>query len=152
MGEDMRSVFAALTVLMLSSSVALADEPLKSINGFESDIKNCLLKNKDPSGCLGNTMQGHFSPGNEKLNEVVKQVASLLSQWLAGSKVYAVHPVKNEKLGDFYQQRVYIIEDNTGSIIMLETAFVNTLGKWYLHRFNLSGKKDTMESVLGVNL
>ncbi len=148
----MRTAISALAILFLSSSPTLADEPLKSIAAFEAGMKDCLLKNKDPAGCLGGAMQGHFSPGNEKLNQVVPKVASLLGQWLADDKVFALHPVKNKKLGDFYDERVYLIEDTTGSIIMLETSFVNTLGKWYLHRFNLSSKPDVMERVLGVNL
>lgn len=148
----MRTAIAALATLFLSFSPALADEPLKSVSSFEAGIKDCLLKNKDPAGCLGGAMRGHFSPGNEKLNEVVPQVASILGQWLADDKVFAVHPVKNKRMGDFYDERVYLIEDTTGSIIMLETSFVNTLGKWYLHRFNLSSKPDAMQRVLQIDL
>lgn len=148
----MKPAIAALAALFLSSSPALADEPLKSIASFEAGIKDCLLKNKEPEGCLGSALQGHFSPGNEKLNEVVPQVSSLLGQWLADDKVFAVHPVKNKRLGEFFEERVYLIEDTTGSIIMLETSFVNTLGKWYLHRFNLSSKPEAMQQVLQVNL
>lgn len=147
----MKNIIAVLA-LLLFSSLALADEPIKSIDSFEGAMKQCLLKNKDPAGCLGNTMKGHFSPGNEKLNDVVNQVASVLHQWLAGEKVFAMYPVKRNSLGEFYEDRVYIIEDATGSVIMLETSFVHTLGKWYMHRFNLSSKKNDMQSVLGVDL
>ncbi len=148
----MKRSLLVIAALFLFSSAALADQPLKSIDAFEADMKKCLLQNQDPDGCLGDTMRGHFSPGNEKLNDVVKQVASILKQWLAGNKVYALHPVKNKVLGSFYEERVYLIEDTTGSIIMIETSFVKTLGKWYLHRFNLSSKKETMQSVLGIDL
>ena len=148
----MKKILAIIAILLLPSLATYADEPIKSINSFESDMKKCLLKNSDPAGCLGNTMRGHFSPGNENLNSVVTQLASVLNQWLAGNKVYAMHPVKNKSLAKFYDERVYLIEDSDGNIIMLETAFVNTLGEWYLHRFNLSSKKDVMSSVLGVNL
>ena len=151
-GNNMKRSLIVIAVLLLFSSAALADQPLKSLDAFEADMKKCLLQKQDPAGCLGDTMSGHFSPGNEKLNDVVKQVASILKQWLAGNKVYAVHPVKNKALGSFYEERVYLIEDTTGSIIMIETSFIKTLGSWYLHRFNLSSKKDTMQSVLGVNI
>lgn len=148
----MKRLFIVIAVLFLSSSAALADQPLKSVDAFEADMKKCLLQKQDPAACLGDTMSGHFSPGNEKLNDVVKQVASILKQWLAGSKVYAMHPVKNKTLGGFYEERVYLVEDTTGSIIMIETSYIKTLGNWYLHRFNLSSKKETMRSVLDVDL
>jgi len=139
-------------ILLALSPFARADTPIGSIDGFEGHIRQCLLQGDDPPECLGETMRGHFSPGNERLNKVVDRVAGLFGQWLADDDVFALHPVKRKRLGDFYEERVYLIEDTTGSLVMLETSFVNTLGKWYLHRFNLSSKEKTMESVLGVDL
>ena len=148
----MRRVIAV--AVLACSFTALASEPVKSVDSFESDIRKCLLQNPNPSGCLADTFRGHFLPGkdNEKLNDVVTQVAGLFRQWLGKDKVYAFHPVKNKTVGDFYEERVYLIEDAAGNIMMLETGFVNKLGKWYVNRFNLSSKKETMQAVLGIDL
>lgn len=143
-----------VAAMLACSSIALASEPVRSVDSFESDIRKCLLQSSNPAGCLADGFRGHFIPGkdNEKLNEVVTQVAGLFRQWLGKDKVYALHPVKQKTVGDFYEERVYLIEDAAGNIIMLETGFVNKLGEWYVHRFNLSSKKETMQAVLGIDL
>lgn len=138
--------------LFFAFSPAMADEPIKSLDGFEADMKKCLMKDMKPAACLGQVMGGHFSPGNEKLNEVVTQLVSVLDQWLGQNRVFAMHPVLNKALGDFFVEKAYLIEDDGGNVILLETSFVHSLGKWYLHRFNLSSRKDRMQTVLGVDL
>lgn len=147
----MPRILFALAALMLAVSTR-GDEPLRSADALEADIRTCLLKDKDAPTCLERTLQGHFSPGNEKVNGVVAQVAALFRKWLGDDKVFAVHAVKAKKLGEFYDERVYLVEDSSGSLIMLETCVVTKHGRPWLHRFNLSSQKERMSAVLGVDL
>lgn len=144
-------------ILFVLAALALAvstrgDEPLQSADALEANIRSCLLKDKDAATCLERTLRGHFSPGNEKLNEMVAQVAGIFRKWLGEDKVFAVHAVKAKKLGEFYDERVYLVEDSTGNLIMLETGVVQKNGRSWLHRFNLSSQKERISAVLGVNL
>jgi hypothetical protein len=47
-------------------------------------------------------------------------------------------------LGEFYEERVCLVEDSTGSLIMLETGVVNKHGRWC--------QKDRMSAELGIEL
>jgi hypothetical protein len=94
-------------------------------------------------------VRGHWVPGNEKLNEVVPQITGLVRKWLAGDKVFAVHPVKQRRAGDLYEERVYVVEDVGGNLMVVETAFLSRLGKWYVLRFNVSSQKDEIQAAFG---
>ncbi len=159
----MKIVTLVATLLLLSPVPALADElerateevasiPLESVEAFEDDIVECLKDDEQPEECFEKFMLNRFPPGNHQLNDVVKQLGAFFHNWLAGEKVFNVHMVKEHRLGDYYRQRVYFIEDTSASVIMFDTSFVNSLGKWYLLKFNLSSKKESIRDVVGVDL
>jgi len=146
----MRSLFVIATLLSLSiPGAASADQPLESPDAFEAAVTRCLLTNAAPSSCFDAHLRGHFPPGNEKLNEVVGQLRGLFEKWLGKDKVFAFHSVKRLTLGTYAERRVYLVEDSSGAIMMLDTTFSRMVGKWYLRKFNLSSTKDEIKSVLG---
>ncbi len=141
--------FVALGLLFLLAPVAWADQPLESVDAFEAGMTKCLASSSTPASCFEAQLGGHFPPGNERLNQIVSQAADLFQKWLGRDKVYAVHAVKVSKLGTYAERRVYLIEDTTGSLMMLDTSFVHRIGKWYVLKYNLTSTKDEVRTVLG---
>lgn len=141
--------FAAVLLLSLWAPVASADQPLESVDAFEGAITRCLTTSPAPAGCFEAHMRGRFPPGNERLDGMVSQLHDLFRQWIGKDKVFAVHAVKTVKLGAFAERRVYLIEDTTGSLMMLDAAFIRRLGKLYLLKFNLTSTQSEVKAALG---
>ena len=51
-------------------------------------------------------------------------------------------------MGDIYEKRVYVLEDTSGALMLLELAFLKRLGKWYVLKFNVNSKTEALEEVL----
>lgn len=142
---------AAVLVTCLLAIRALADEPLKSVDTFEADVRRCLALPEGPE-CLGKSIGGHFPPGSERANEVVPEVVEQYRKWLGEDRIWGVHRVVERKRGEFFEERLSMLEDTGGNRMLVETAFITRKGKWYLFRFNISTKQETIEQKLGIRL
>lgn len=142
----------ALTLLLGLPLASHAEEPLQSPDAFEAELRRCFLKEADAPGCMGGLLRGRWVPGNEKVNQVVPQLVDLFGRWLGKDTVFALHRVKERKLGELYEERVFVVEDSSGGLLVVEAELLSRKGKWYLLRFNLSSQKDTFRTVLGIDL
>jgi hypothetical protein len=131
--------------LLVLSGVVLA-QPINDLDEFQIKIEKCI-KGDAPDVCLNKLITTHFLPGNEKMLKTIDQVTSLLVKWLQGDKVYAVHPVKNTKVGNLHERRVYVIEADKGNFMILDTAYLRLHGDLYLFNFNLSSRKEKIEAL-----
>jgi hypothetical protein len=138
-----------LALFLVAVPVAAETQPLESVEAFELGLTKCLLANPSPATCFDAHMRGHFPRGNERLDEHVAQLRELFQRWLGKDKVYAVHVVMTTKLGTYADRRTYLIEDTSGSVMMLDATFVRSVGKWHLLKFNLTNQKDELRTVLG---
>lgn len=142
--------FAALTLLAaLVPAAPPRAQPIESVDAFEASMTRCLATDPAPASCFDATVAGHFPPGNDKVEELLPQISDLFAKWLGKDRVFAVHPIKVSKAGNFAQRRVYLVEDSAGNIMMLETSFVRRLGKWYVHKCNISSTQERIQSELG---
>lgn len=136
-----------LLVAVLAVSGAAYAQPINDIDEFQTSIDKCI-KGVSTDTCLNKLLPPHFPPGNEEMLKTIPQVTSLLVKWLDGDKVYAVHPIKKTKVGDLYEQRIYVIEGDKGGLMVLDTSYIKLHGSLYLLKFNLSSTKETIDALL----
>ncbi|HEX4869771.1 MAG TPA: hypothetical protein VFV15_03485 [Moraxellaceae bacterium] len=145
----MRRLLLALCALTLSPAL-WATEPLQSMDALESDIRTCLLKPAAKPTCFQTILSRSLLPGFEKLAPIAMQMDDLLVQWLDGQKIFAVHLVKQHKAGTLFEKRTYIIEDTSGSLMVMKLAVLRQLGKPYIFSFNLVSGQDEAEEALDI--
>ena len=140
-----------LFVILLSVyNIGYAD-PIMNINDFQKGIEKCVIGNS-PGKCLTSHLSNHVPPGNEAMKKQLTQVASLYNQWRGNDSIYAIHPVKSEKVGDLVDIRYYAIEANAGGFMVMKIKYIKLLGKRYLLTFNLSSTDDAIDALLSGQL
>lgn len=137
---------AALTV-----SVATYAQPINDIEAFQSQVDKCI-KGVSPDACLNKLLPQHYPPGNEEMIKTIPQVTSLLVKWLGNDKVFAVHPIKNTKVGNLVERRIYAIEGYKGGFMVLDTSYIRLRGNLYLMKFNLSSTDEKVNAMLNDKL
>lgn len=143
MQKTLISLFSALSI-----NYAVAAEPVQNADAIENELKQCLLKVKETSTCASEILGKRIVPGYEKLIPVAKQVDDLIIQWLANETIYAIHPVKKVKAGSFFDKRTYIIEDNSGALLLMNISFISRLGKLHVFSFDVNTDGDEILKVI----
>jgi hypothetical protein len=139
---------AVSCLLVFLSSLAIAGEPISSLDGFETEITNCILKLSKSSRCLSAATEKNVLPGYEKIMSVADQVDTILVQWLDKEKVFAVNPIDTAKTGDMFLKKTYLIEDTSGNLLLFNYSLLKRLGKWYIFSFKVNSNSDAIESAL----
>ncbi len=140
--------FPILTLMMQIAGVAVAAEHVPSIDGLEKDLRACLLEEAKTGNCMKTLLGSRVLPGNDELTGLTAKMDPLRVQWLEADNVYALHSIDRHTAGDLFEQRVYILEDTRGSLLLFEMAFLNRLGKWYVFKLNLDSNADSIRKVL----
>jgi len=136
--------------LMLFVNLVFA-EPIENVEKFQSSIGKCIV-GKKPGLCLNTLLPKHVPPGNESMAKQLPQVANILVKWLADRSVYAIHPIKSEKVGDLVDNRFYAIEASSTGFMVMQVKYLKILGKSYLFEFNLSSTEEDIDALLSGNL
>jgi hypothetical protein len=130
----------------LTLPAVVGAQPINDIEEFQSRIDKCI-KGASADVCLNKLLPQHYPPGNEEMLKTIPQVTSMLVKWLDGDKVYAIHPIKNTKVGSLHERRIHVIEGDKGGFMVLETSYVRLHGNLYLLKFNLSSTKETIDAL-----
>lgn len=145
----MKRIFLFIVLIGISGT-GLAD-PISNVKHFQKTIEGCI-KGKSPDKCLTAHLSSHVPPGNEAMKQQLPKVANLFVQWLGRDSVYAIHPVKSQKVGDLVDIRDYAIESNAGGFMVMNIKYIHLHGKWYLWGFNLSSTDETISALLSGKL
>jgi hypothetical protein len=145
----MKRIF--LFLIMISVSGVCFAKPIDNVDRFQRTIEKCI-KGNSPAKCLTGHLQDHVPPRNEAMRQQLPKVAALLVQWLGNDTVYAIHPVKTQKVGDLVDIRYYAIEANAGGFMVMKVKYVKLRGKHYLLAFNLSSTSDAVDALLSGKL
>lgn len=145
----MKRIFLFL-VLLGVSNVVLAS-PINNVERFQKTIEGCV-KGKSPDKCLTDHLSNHVPPGNDAMKQQLPKVAALFVQWLGRDSVYAIHPVKFQKVGDLVDIRDYAVESNGGAFMVMNVKYIQLHGHWYLWGFNLSSTDETISALLSGKL
>jgi hypothetical protein len=133
--------------LLAVSALARASEPVQSADALEREVIACVMKDAKTGKCMETVLGPKILPGNDGMVSVAQQMDELLTKWLASDTVYAVHPISTKTRGDIFEARKYVIEDTTGSVMILDMALLKRLGKWYVYSMNLSSTKDEISKL-----
>ena len=83
-------------------------------------------------------------------DEDVNQITNTFTTWLRNDHVYAIHKAKTTKIAEFYDERIYVIEDTSGSAMVMILGFRNRNGAWYLSRIGLNSQENEVGKILGL--
>ena len=142
-----RIICTALFCLL--SSFAYAAEPIQDLDAFEVKVKSCLLKMTKDSRCFQSILLKQVVPGNEEqLLPSAKQLDEFSLKWLDKHQVFAIHPVATKKTGDIFQTNTYLIEDDTGALMIFTYSVIKRLGKWYVSYFSVNSTDEAVGALL----
>lgn len=141
--------FLLVCLLSLFAPLVIAGEPIQDVGAFEIQFTDCMLKLSKDSRCMSKVAGKHVIPGGEKqILPVASQLDDFALKWLDKQKVFAVHPVSQKKTGDLFQVNTYLIEDDSGALMVFNYSIMKKLGKWYVSAIGLNSNSDTLDSVL----
>jgi hypothetical protein len=140
--------YLAAALLISFTGIAAAGQPVQNLDALEKDIESCLLKEAKTAKCMESILGSRILPGNDELASVAGQMDQLVVKWLATDTVFAMHPISRKPVGGIYEKRVYVLEDTSGALMLLELAFLKRLGKWYVLKFNVNSKTEALEDLL----
>jgi hypothetical protein len=145
----MKTLAPLFLLVGLSCQASYASEPIPNLDALEKELKQCLLKAGPAPTCLQKHLPKHLLPGNEQLIPVAGQIDDILTKWLNGQTVFAVHSIKQRKAADYFEKRSYIIEDTSGAPMTMNISVIRQLGKLYVYGFNVSSNEDKISRLLG---
>ena len=142
-----RKLLATASIYLVFST-AFAGEPVSSTDALEKELLACLSSATSESKCIETSASKYFLPGNEGLMPTMTELDKIYTNWLAKDSVYAIHPLRQQKSGDIYEHRLYVIEDTSGSLMLFSFSTLKRLGKTYLFGVKFNSKHDEIKSVL----
>jgi hypothetical protein len=139
----------ALVLFAISFPISsIAIEPIKSFDSLEKEYTSCLMKDAKKLKCTENILNGRMPSSSNQQEPMSVQLEQLFAKWLDKENVFAIHKIKTVTTGEIFERREYIIEDTSGSIMFAEISLIKRLDKWYIYEFNLSSKREKLESAL----
>lgn len=138
--------YLLLLLLLLTVPAFVSATPIKNLDDFQKSIDRCIT-GESPDACLNKLLLPHFVPGNPELEKTLPGVTGLLTRWLDGDKVFAIHPIKTTKVGDLVERRISVIESDQGGMMVVEATYVRLHGELYLLNYNLSSTKETIDKL-----
>jgi hypothetical protein len=142
----MRLLICALMHVVLASVAAAESVP--NPDALEKELLACITDKVLNGKCAENYLGKRVLPGNEKLVTTAAQLDGMLKQWLATETIFKVHPISVDKRGGIFEKRVYLIEDSSGSLMMMNVSLLKRLDSWYVWKFEIGSTKEAIESVL----
>jgi hypothetical protein len=148
LGNHMIRQLLATVSISFAFSTAFAGEPVPSTDALEKEILACLSTATPKSKCLETSASKHLRPGNEGTVPNFTELDNIFTDWLAKDSVYAIHPLRQQKGGDIYEHRLYVIEDNHGALMLFSFSTLKRLGKTYLFDVTVNSKREQIRSVI----
>ena len=143
----MKLFFACL--LFLFAPIVSAGEVIQDVGAFEVQFTDCMMKLTKESRCMERFGAKHVLPGGEpQLVPAAQQLDEFALKWLAKQKVFAVHPITKKRTGEIFQLNTYLIEDDTGALMIFYYSIFQKLGKWYVYSVGLNSNNDALEALL----
>ena len=145
----MKLTYLLLTgFLLILSSFSFAKTPITDKALFETQLLNCFEKD-DIQQCLPPLIQKYYR--RDFTDDEMKRVITVYKAWLGTDHVYTIHKIRNTKVAEFYDEKIYLIEDTTGSVMLMILGMRSINGPWYINNISFSSKEAEISKVLGIN-
>lgn len=126
-----------LLMIGLTLFAEVSAEPIKDIEEFQFRINECI-RGDSHRECLNKLLLLHRHPNDPFLEKELSTAITLLAAVLKNDKIYEIHPIKTEKVGNLYERRVQVVEGYEFGFTVLEISYVRLRGDLYLRKFTFS--------------
>ena len=140
-----------LVFLVCFLSTSVHSDEIHPSTQFKEKLSSCLPSGKKDDNCLLDTVL-EFTENEDLRKKLRTVIDGAFNQIIDDREVFAVHPVLQKKLGDFFVEESIMIESDTGGLSLLRVTFARALGVWQIRNVAFSTEEETIEKALDINI